>query len=112
MLRHTLMHTSALRYVYEPSTEIAYTWRLHFGRTMPEGVVHYSITDEDIAHQASVEAAAPVKLRAVRALILRLTSFAADVHRSAQAYTTEMLASADFRRRSEVIYPSVLMQAI
>lgn len=33
IMRHTLMHTGALRYLYEKNTATAYTWGIHFGDT-------------------------------------------------------------------------------
>jgi hypothetical protein len=50
MLRHTLMHTGALRYLYDPDSKIAYTWRVYFD-DLPGSVAHYTLTQIDPAYQ-------------------------------------------------------------
>ena len=32
MFRHSLMHTGALRFVFDRGESVAYTWRVHLGR--------------------------------------------------------------------------------
>lgn len=86
LMRHTLMHTGALRPLYDKDAQVAYTWRLHFGDTLPSGFTHYTLTVEDSAHQQELLAAVPGPVVKVRALNIRLTAFAADVVRAALDY--------------------------
>jgi hypothetical protein len=48
MLRHSLMHTGALRFL--AGEGIAYTWRIQFGHSMPSHVEHFSISEVDRDH--------------------------------------------------------------
>ena len=50
MLHHTLMHTGALRYLYDPDSKIAYTWRVHFD-DLPNSVTHYTLTQVQPVYQ-------------------------------------------------------------
>jgi|GEM_PF-2607452 len=80
LMRHTLMHTGALRYLYEPSTGTAYTWRVHFGGVFSSaGFGHYTLTTEDPAHQRDLLASVDGNVTCVKALNLQITQFAADI---------------------------------
>ena len=46
MFRHTLMHTGALRFIYDPATDTRYTWRVHLDDQLPPAS-HYTVTIED-----------------------------------------------------------------
>lgn len=88
LMRHTLMHTGALRFVYDPRTDIYYTWRIHFGDTFPSEVEHYSVSDVDSAYQDVLLDAVQKPAVTAKALNVRVTTFAADVRRAADKYTT------------------------
>jgi hypothetical protein len=47
LMRHTLMHTGSLRFLYDEKNETGYTWRIHFGDTFPTSIGHYTLTAED-----------------------------------------------------------------
>jgi hypothetical protein len=49
MFRHSLMHTGAVRPLFDRRERIAYTWRVQFGK-LPDGVDHYMLTKIDQAH--------------------------------------------------------------
>ena len=48
LFRHTIMHTGALRYLYDKTHNIKYTWRVYFGDFdwYKVQAAHYTITDE------------------------------------------------------------------
>jgi hypothetical protein len=86
LLRHTLMHTGALRFVYDPKTDLYYTWRIHFGDSFPSNLDHYTVTGVDSGHQdILLNLVQGGSGATVKALNLRLTTFAADVRRVADA---------------------------
>jgi hypothetical protein len=84
MLRHTLMHTGALRYIYDNKCTTVYTWRFHFGE-FPADPGHYTVTSEDPTYQDYVinlvDLAKLPAPKSVRALNLSLTNLADDLVR-------------------------------
>jgi len=50
MFRHTLMHTGALRFLYDKKADTRYTWRVYFGEGLSSGE-HYTITAQDARYQ-------------------------------------------------------------
>jgi hypothetical protein len=111
LMRHTLMHTGALRYLYDPNTKIGYTWRIYFG-SLPGGIGHYTLTPEDAAYQSDLTAAVGVPVAGVQALNVELTTLASDIRRVAVAYTTEMKADAALRSRCESVYANIRVQTL
>jgi hypothetical protein len=106
------MHTGALRYLYDKSSKVAYTWRIHFDDSFPSQYEHYTLTVEDSAYQPDLLAAVNGRVDAVKALDVRLTMFAGDVLRVAEAYTTAMRADPTLRARCESVYPGIRVQPI
>jgi hypothetical protein len=113
LMRHTLMHTGALRYLYDETAEVAYTRRIHFDDTFPSEFDHYTLTVEDRAHQDDALAAVHKgQVVAVKALNLWLTVFAADVLRVVEAYTAAMSANKVLRVHCESVYPEIRVSAV
>ena len=90
LMRHTLMHTGALRFLYEEKNETGYTWRIYFGETFPSSIGHYTLTVEDPQYQDVLRAAVKGTVSTVKALNVKLTAFAADILRVAKDYTAAM----------------------
>jgi hypothetical protein len=112
LMRHTLMHTGALRYLYETLTETAYTWRIHFGDTFPAKFGHYTLTVEDSNYQDHLLGAVNGNVATVKALNLQLTAFAADIERVAQDYTTAMSNDPTLQTKCEDVYPELRVQLL
>lgn len=112
LLRHTLMHTGALRYVYEKSTQTAYTWRIHFGDTFPGQFGHYTLSDETSNYQDDVINAVTGTVTTVMALNVQLTSFASDVERVARDYTAALSADPALQAKCEAVYPKLCVQIL
>ena len=114
MLRHTLMHTGALRYLYDSGSMTAYTWRVEFG-DLPVGVAHYTVTQLDPTHQDDVlETAqraglAPTSIAALNISLMILTE---DVVRGAEKFVNVMLADQAKRALIEAEYPKIEMQRL
>lgn len=111
MLRHTLMHTGALRYLYDPDSKIAYTWRVYFG-DLPGSVAHYTLTQVDPAYQDDLRdraRLAGVTPTSIVALNISLTALAANLVRGAEAYVADMLADQAKRALAEGEYPKIQM---
>lgn len=115
MLRHVLMHTGALRYLYEEKGSTAYTWRIDFGE-LPADRGHYTVTNEDLRYQdyvinlvGSEKGPAP---KSVKALNLSLTNLAADLVRMAQQSTVVMLASPQQRGNAVAKYKEICVQKL
>lgn len=112
LMRHTLMHTGALRFLYDRQAQVAYTWRVHFNGLLPAGVAHYTLSTEDAAYQDVLLSAVNGQVAVVKALNVRLTNLSADVVRVARAYTTEMLGDPMLRHRCEAAYAGVCVQSV
>jgi hypothetical protein len=112
LMRHTLMHTGALRYLYEEQTQTAYTWRIHFDDTFPTQFGHYTLTVEDPTYQDHLLAAVNGKVATVKALNIRLTVFSAEILRVAETYTAAMIADPTLRNNCELVYPTIRVQPL
>ncbi|WP_405151068.1 hypothetical protein OG308_15785 [Nocardia salmonicida] len=116
MMRHTLMHTGALRYIFDETTGVAYTWRIHFGGDFPTQFSHYSLTSEDATYQqdviSSVAQISSASVQAVEALNIQLTDFASDIKRVASAYTSKLRVDSNLQVLSEKVYPEVRVQRL
>jgi hypothetical protein len=112
LLRHTLMHTGALQYAYEESTQTAYTWQIHFGDSFPVRVGHYSLSDETPNYQHDVINAVAGTVATVKALNVRLTDFAADIERVARDYTTALSSDPSLQAKCEAVYPTIRVQSL
>jgi hypothetical protein len=112
MLRHTLMHTGALRYLYDPDSKIAYTWRVYFD-DLPGSVAHYTLTQIDPAYQDDLRdhaRLARVTPTSIVALNISLTALSTNLARGTNAYVADMLADQAKRDRVEAEYPKIQMQ--
>ena len=113
LMRHTLMHTGALRYLYEPRTGTAYTWRIHFGDTFPSAQFgHYTLTTEDPASQDDLLTSVNGNVTAVKALNLQITQFATDILQVAKDYTTKMSTDPALQTNCEGAYPGIRVQTL
>ena len=113
LMRHTLMHTGALRYLYEPKSGTAYTWRIHFGDTFPSAQFgHYTLTTEDLAYQDDLLASVNGNVTAVKALNLQITQFAADILQVAKDDTTKMSTDPALQTNCEGAYPAIRVQTL
>jgi hypothetical protein len=110
-MRHTLMHTGALRYPYDETNKVAYTWQTYFGDSSTSKREHYSLTVEDPAYQDHLlEAADGRPVDKIKALNLRLIVFAADVVRAANAWNDAMRADKEMQARCVSNYSTVRFQ--
>jgi hypothetical protein len=112
LMRHTLMHTGALRFLYDEKNETAYTWRIYFGDTFPSSVGHYTLTVEDLQYQDVLRAAVNGKVITVKALNVQLTAFAAGILRVANDYAAEMAKDPTLQSNCELVYPTVRVQQL
>lgn len=115
MLRHVLMHTGALRYLYEEKDQTAYTWRIDFGK-LPPGRGHYTVTSEDLRYQDDVVNLVGFKKwpspKSVKALNLSLANLADDLVRMAQQSTAVMLASSQRGGNAVAKYQKICVQKL
>jgi hypothetical protein len=112
LMRHTLMHTGALRFLYEEKTETGYTWRIHFGDTFPKSIGHYTLTGEDPQYQDMLRAAVNGKVVGVKVLNVQLIAFAADIVRVAEDYTTMMAKEPTLQSKCEGAYADIRVQPL
>ena len=112
LMRHTLMHTGSLRFLYDEKTETGYTWRIHFGDTFPTSIGHYTLTAEDPQYQGVLRAAVNAKVVGVKALNVKLTAFAADILRVAKAYTASTIKDPTLQSKCEGAYPNIRVQQL
>jgi hypothetical protein len=111
LMRHTLMHTGALRYPYDETRKIAYTWQVYFGDSNASKRDHYTLTVEDPAYQGHVlEAAGGRPVDAIKALNFRLIFFAEAVLRAAKAWDDAMRAEKELQDRCASNYQDVRFQ--
>jgi hypothetical protein len=116
LLRHTTMHTGALRPIYDPTTDCAYTWRIHFGNTFPSDVHHYSVTPLPSAEQNYVldamSAATSWAPTAVKAFNLQLTTFVTDIRRAAERYTSDMTRRSELKGKCQGVLAGICFQEV
>jgi hypothetical protein len=110
LMRHTLMHTGALRFLHDKKTEIGYTWRIHFGDTFPTSIGHCTLTAEDPQYQGILQRAVNGKVVGVKALNVQLTAFAADILRVAHDYTAAMTTDPTLQSKCQVAYRDIQVQ--
>ncbi|AQT79195.1 hypothetical protein B1R94_07820 [Mycolicibacterium litorale] len=115
LFRHTLMHTGALRPIWEDDGT-AYTWRVYFTDTMPQHCGHYTLTDEAMAFQhdfvhkiLDLGTAIPTR---IKSLNLLLPDFSRDILRAAINYTTEMRQDPTLASKLEGVYPKLCAQQL
>ncbi|OBK42078.1 hypothetical protein [Mycobacterium kubicae] len=111
LFRHTLMHTGALRPLWE-ANGTAYTWRVYFTDNLPLPYGHYTLTDEDAAVHQEFFASINANVTRVKALNVRLKDFSADIYQSAINYTTAMRQDAALRSNCELVYPTLRAQEL
>jgi hypothetical protein len=116
LLRHTTMHTGALRPIYDPTTDCAYTWRIHFGNTFPSDVHHYSATPLPSVEQDYVlDAMSAATNRApttVKAFNLQLTTFATDIRRAAERYASDMTRKPELKGKCQGVLAGIWFQEV
>ena len=112
LMRHTLMHTGALRFLYDKKNETGYTWRIHFGDTFPTSIGHYTLTAEDPKYQDMLQEAVNRKVVAVKALNVQLTAFATDILRVAEHYTAAMTKDPTLQSKCEGAYADIRVQRL
>ena len=113
MFRHTLMHTGALRFLYDKTNDVKYTWRVHFGFTFPPNVRHYSITTEDARYQEMLKAV-PVSTASssskIRALNLGIIHLVSDLKRGLTAYLADLETDLVLQTNYQKASPKILIQ--
>jgi hypothetical protein len=112
LMRHTLMHTGELRYLYEEKAGTAYTWRVHFADTFPAQFGHYTLTTEDPKDQDHLLAAVSGNVASIKAFNVNITQFAADIRRVAQDYTATMDNDPALQTKSEEAYSAIRVQPL
>ena len=112
LMRHTLMHTGELRYLYEKKTETAYTWRIHFADTFPAGKFgHYTLNVGDPNYQDHLLDAVDGNVTTIKAFNLNITQFATDMQQVAHTYTTAMNNDPTLQTKCQA-YPEIRVQPL
>jgi hypothetical protein len=112
MFRHTLMHTGALQFLYNRTTDTRYTRRVYFGEGLrPEW--HYRITTEDEQYQEQLRAL-PVSTGSansvIKALNVSITRFIGDLSHALQVFLTEFEADASLQANYDNAHPQIVIQ--
>ncbi|MDQ6949452.1 MAG: hypothetical protein M3256_25180 [Actinomycetota bacterium] len=113
MLRHSLMHTGALRYIYDRETGGVLTWRVFFG-ALPTGLDHYTVTKVPSAyqeHMLGLAAAAGYTPTQTLALNISLETLTKDLVRAAGRYTAQMVGDDDLQAKALQVFPHIQVQA-
>ena len=113
MLRHSLMHTGALRYIYDRETGGVLTWRVFFG-ALPTGQDHYTLTKVPSAyqeHMLGMAAAAGYTPTQTFALNISVETLTKDLVQAASQYTAQMLGDDDLRAKALQVFPRIQVQA-
>jgi hypothetical protein len=111
LMRHTLMHTGALRYPYDERRKIAYTWQTYFGDSSSSHRDHYTLTLEDPTYQDHLlEAADGRPVDQIKSLNFRLILFAADVVRAASAWNGAVRGDEEMQELCVSNYSAVRFQ--
>lgn len=111
LMRHTLMHTGALRYQYDDTRKIAYTWQVYFGDSSSSDREHNTATPEEHVYQDHLlEAAEGRPVDAIKALNFRLIFFAEAVVRAANAWDDAMRADKEMQALCVSNYSTVRFQ--
>jgi hypothetical protein len=112
LFRHTLMHTGALRFIYDRTNDTRYTWRVFFGEGLrPEW--HYRITTEDEQYQDQLRS--PIistgsTTSACKALNVSIPRLIADLSRSNLRYLSEFEADPVLQANYDAAYPRIIIQ--
>ena len=109
-MRHTLMHTGALRFLYDEKNETGHLADL-LRRHVSQFRGHYTLTVE-IQYQDVLRAAVNGKITTVKALNVQLTAFAADILRVAKDYAAETRKDPTLQSNCELVYPTVRVQQL
>lgn len=111
MMRHTLMHSGALREVYDPDTGTLYTWSVYFGDDPSGQFPHYTVTplpDEPfLDHYGAIAAEFDVHPTSVAKLNLTVTGLAADVLTGTRKWVKAMLADEDKKALAVAEYSKI-----
>lgn len=110
LFRHKLMHTGALRYVYDTTTNTAYTWRVYFTDAVSIKARHFTLSLEDMAHQQDLLSYAPALPSTIKALNIHIPSLAADINNVSESYVTAMLADPALQQKVQDVYPLIRLQ--
>lgn len=91
LFRHTLLHTGAMRFLYDEARDTKYTWRVFFGEFELYAVPHrhYTISDETSncpGELATITSAAASERSPVHAINVSIPSFVADLRRALTGY--------------------------
>lgn len=108
------MHTGELRFLYNKAANSAYTWRVHFGHSLPANL-HYSITVEDERHQDVLRAAAASKLSGTlvfKALNIEIVRLASDLKKSLAAYLSGLETDTNLQSNALKVHPNLLIQEV
>lgn len=109
--RHSPAHTGLMRYLYDTTSDTAYTWKLYFDK-LPPGVQHYTITPVDQEYQGDLLKKAACISRAPKSCAsvnLSITAFAEEIRRSTREYVKAMQLDPKKRDRAEEKFPKKLM---
>lgn len=112
MFRHTLMHTGALRFLYNKNTDIRYTWRVFFGEGLSPGE-HYTTTTHDPQYQDQLMAlgvSTGSTTPRVDSLNVSIELFAADVKRAITAYLDDLAADPQLQANYDLAHPKIIIQ--
>lgn len=110
LFRHKLMHLGRQAFVFDTTTDIAYTWRLQFTDIEEIRLRHFTLSVLDPATEPEILSFRPSMPTAVKALNIHLPSLANDIHRLSESYSSAMLADAGLRQKAENAYPDIRSQ--
>jgi hypothetical protein len=111
LLRHTLMHTGALRYLHDDTRRIAYTWQVYFSDSNASKREHYTLTVEERTYQEHLlEAADGRHVDQIKALNFRLVLLIEAVVRAASAWNDAMRADEEMQKLCVSNYSTVRFQ--
>jgi hypothetical protein len=111
LFRHTLMHTGALRPLWE-SNGTGYTWRVYFTDTLDPKYLHYTLTDEDATIADHLFSTVNTSVTKVKALNVRLKDLSTDIWNAATNYTTAMRQDPALQSKVQAIYPRLVVQRL
>jgi hypothetical protein len=112
MFRHTLMHTGALRFLYDRTTDTRYTWRVFFGEGLrPEW--HYRITTEDERYQHQLRALAVSTgstSSTCKSLNVSIPRFVEDLDRATKGYLADFAIDTSLQANYDHADPHIIIQ--
>ena len=106
------MHTGALRFLYDKTTDTRYTWRVRLDDQLPSDW-HYTVSVEDSQYQgpllaASVSTGSHVSI--CKALNVDVVKFASDVLNAAKAYLADFEIDLNLQANYDQAHPGVIIQ--